>query len=636
MLSTAAAWADGGVRLDYTNAGITAEKAVAALNDLQIELDQCITGLYNMRGGKEGDVPGPHAYQYQYNLEADNYAQYFVVTHKDFPYSNGILTSTYNVSAQFNGASHSGYNLAKTIFPGLFNNPKADAIPEIKAIYLLYFNLMALENSDLSGPFTYSEDKAGSQDPKTYESLRSIYYAIKADLDQIVACLSYYKDHRDADYKTAIENYLVGEEGDGLAMQYYNKYGTYDKIDELIPFAGDRMVDYIALANSLKLRMAIHMANIEPDTARQWAEEAVAAGVIETPDQQMGVFPSVSGFTHPLVEIANTWNDTRLSASFESLLMSLDHPYTKYFFKPNGNDIVNLGAVAATADLEGEVTDEGTRIVGIRSGSIVGEGQEVGTNPYIAYSTFDSDVIASAPLFFVKFAEVCFLRAEGALRGWNMGGTAQEFYEKGIRNAGLEDPVERNFTAEHAYIDYVDDYLKVATPIDYVQVDPQGLGADWPSKTKIGVTWSEADSRETKLEKIITQKYIALFPNSQEAWTELRRTGYPKLFAVLNTSEGDGSIKAGEMIRRIPWRITDPVQLGYVEATGIPALGGPDLQATRLWWDVDCDNFGAPAGISEVETAPARPAATYMLDGRKVQNASAPGLYIIDGRKVMR
>ena len=27
-------------------------------------------------------------------------------------------------------------------------------------------------------------------------------------------------------------------------------------------------------------------------------------------------------------------------------------------------------------------------------------------------------------------AEVCFLRAEGALKGWNMGGSAQEFYER--------------------------------------------------------------------------------------------------------------------------------------------------------------------------------------------------------------
>lgn len=31
------------------------------------------------------------------------------------------------------------------------------------------------------------------------------------------------------------------------------------------------------------------------------------------------------------------------------------------------------------------------------------------------------------------------------------------------------------------------------------------------------------------------QKWIALFPNGQEAWTEWRRTGYPKLNPVMAT-----------------------------------------------------------------------------------------------------
>ena len=94
-----------------------------------------------------------------------------------------------------------------------------------------------------------------------------------------------------------------------------------------------------------------------------------------------------------------------------------------------------------------------------------------------------------------------------------------------------------------------------------------------------------------KLEKIITQKYFALFPLSTEAWTEMRRTGYPKMFPVLNTDDGDGSIKQGDIIRRIPWVPTDPIALNMVEFSGIPALGGPDEQATRLWWDVDKANF---------------------------------------------
>jgi hypothetical protein len=138
---------------------------------------------------------------------------------------------------------------------------------------------------------------------------------------------------------------------------------------------------------------------------------------------------------------------------------------------------------------------------------------------------------------------------------------------------------------------YLSEYMQRERAVDYVNVDPMGDGPDWKSVTTIGVKWDEDDDPETKLEKIITQKYIALFPLSTEAWTELRRTGYPRLFPVLNTDDGDGSIRQGDMIRRIPWVPTDPVAASIVESTGIPALGGADEQATRLWWDVDAPNF---------------------------------------------
>ncbi|MBR3884457.1 MAG: SusD/RagB family nutrient-binding outer membrane lipoprotein, partial [Bacteroidaceae bacterium] len=63
------------------------------------------------------------------------------------------------------------------------------------------------------------------------------------------------------------------------------------------------------------------------------------------------------------------------------------------------------------------------------------------------------------------------------------------------------------------------------------------------------------------------------------------------VFPVLNPDDGDGSLKPGDIIRRIPWVPTDATAVENVNATGIPALGGPDQQATRLWWDVDAPNF---------------------------------------------
>ena len=541
----------------------SAEAVDSASEVLRTYFQQTLAGQYNIRGGKEGGLPAEHAYQRQYSLGPDLYAQYFTIPHKDFMY--GTHTSTYNVSAEFNDNALGAYTMAKNAIMPLLNHPLVDSIPEMKAINLLYYCVAAQERADLAGPYTYLEDKINSESPQEYNDLKTIYYGIEENLNTIVACLENYETRPDW-YKEKITN---------MMMEYCQTSRGM--------LTGDfSMNSYIKLANSLKLRMAMHIVKVEPETAQRWAEEAVAGGVVENADEQQGLFPMISGFNHPLPGIANSWGDLRMSASFESLLMSLDHPYTKYLFMPNSYDFINTKT--------GEVLMEaGTRICGLRSGTLVGNGQTYAQNQRQAYSTFSTDVVygSQCPTYFVKWSEVDFLRAEGALRGWNMGGTAQEFYERGIRNAYLEDPL----IGAAQYTELVDAYMEQEVPVDYIQVDPLRDGPDWASVTKIGVKWNEADDNETKLEKIITQKYIALFPLSTEAWTELRRTGYPKLFPVLNTDDGDGSIEQGEMIRRIPWVPTDPIAAAMVENSGIPALGGPDEQATRLWWDVDKANF---------------------------------------------
>ena len=444
-------------------------------------------------------------------------------------------------------------------------NLEIDNIPEIKAIVLLYYCLIAQEHADLSGPFTYFEDRLNVENPTQYNELETIYHDIVKSLDNIVACLKYYEYNRPDWYKTEIQNILSG-------FDFTRSWETYYY----------SMNPYIKLANSLKLRMAMHIVKVEPETAKKWAEEAVASGVIENTGEQMGCFQMSYAFGHPLSDIANGWGDLRLSASLECLLMSLNHPYTKTLFRPNNNVIVNRN--------DNSILETNTRICGIRSGVLVPEGQVYYVNQYQAYSTFDTEIIREAPLYFIKWSEVDFLRAEGALRGWDMGGTAQELYERGIRNADLVEPWVADFFPE-MYANYVEDYILQTEAIPYTNIDPIGDGEPWESVTKIGVAWNDGDDNEIKLEKIITQKYLALFPLSTEAWTELRRTGYPKLFPVLNTDDGDGSIKQGDMIRRIPWVPTDPETKEIVNNSGIPALGGSDLQATRLWWDVDAPNF---------------------------------------------
>lgn len=579
----------GEIKIDYKKE-ISADELKQAVKDMRTQLGSALKAVYGMRGGKEGNPPQAYAYQFENSFGPDCYVQYFCVPHSDFPYSNFTLRSTYDLCKGSIGGPGSSFYAMKFDMAPTLNAEKIDYMPEIKAIYLMLFNYSAIENVDLFGPMPYNDHKnCVEESPFAYDRLKDIYYQAKADIDAAIECFKYYKDHRSEAYKKQIGSTISSRvQLLSLAYLYYAD-------------ASDLSV-WIRFANSLKLRMAIHMSKVEPATAKQWAEEAVAGGVIENEADEIGLFPSLLGYTHPLINIME-WNDLVMGASFINLLQNLDHPYMKYLFTKN-SIALEKSKQAVSGTSAPATTSEGTVFIGMRNGVTPGEGQAASTNPYVGYSMLDRTYFAECnpPIYLMKVSEVNFLRAEGALRGWNMGGTAQSFYEQGIRTAYLED---RN-SPRKEYVNYVDDYLNVVAPKGIAYVDPQGLTPDMPSVTKIGVKWNEGDSKETKLEKIITQKYIASFPYSYESWVDLRRTGYPKLFPILNTEHSDGTIKPGDpkvqtadnIMRRIPWVPGDPQTKEDIKATGIPALSedtnnkpATDTQMQRLWWDVDAPNF---------------------------------------------
>lgn len=568
--------------IDYEKV-ISDEGVAEAIMALDDNIRTAQTGVYGIRGGKDGGAPVAHAYQFCYSLGPDNYVQYFCVPHYDFPYSNFTLRSTYDMCKGSIGGPGSGFSSAKLYIAPLLNTEKIDSVPELKAIFLTLFNYSAIENADLFGPMPYEEFKAlRDKSPFKYNDVRTIYYGVKKNLDDAVACLKYYKDNRSEAYKQELANVM---------------YSYLTIVNDPYSKTWEDMEPWIRFANSLKLRMAIHMSGIEPETAKTWAEEAVRDGVITDVDNEVAIYPVFSGKDHPLVEITG-WSDAVMGASFLNLLENLDHPYMKYLFTKN-----SVGLARSPQAVEGSscpaTTPANSVYVGMRDGVAPGEGQAAANNPYCGYSMLDKAYLAQtqAPLFLMKCSEVYFLLAEGALRGWNMGGTAKQFYEQGIRNASLE---SRSFTG-NKYNELVDDYLNVEAPKDIAYVDPQGLTPDMPSVTKIGVKWNEGDSPEVKLEKIITQKYIASFPYSYESWVDLRRVGYPKLFPILGVADSDGTIKAGDskvqtkenIMRRIPWASDDPQTKEDIANTGLPALGegATDTQGQHLWWDNGASNF---------------------------------------------
>jgi len=75
-----------------------------------------------------------------------------------------------------------------------------------------------------------------------------------------------------------------------------------------------------------------------------------------------------------------------------------------------------------------------------------------------------------------------------------------------------------------------------------------------------------------------------VYPDGQEAWSEFRRTGYPKIFPVVINNSG-GKISTDIQIRRLQFPSTEyRDNSGYV-SEAVSLLGGADTGGTKLWWD---------------------------------------------------
>jgi len=175
----------------------------------------------------------------------------------------------------------------------------------------------------------------------------------------------------------------------------------------------------------------------------------------------------------------------------------------------------------------------------------------------------------------VSQAESYFLRAEGVLRNWDMGGqSAREFYEQGIQASFDE------YGAGGA-----ETYVK-GTSVQDEYVDPKNPDNNIGSLTSNYVKWEENADFDTKLEKIITQKWIAGFPEGIEAWTEFRRTEFPKMYLIGDPHPNQSNIPADSFIKRLTYPSNVTTQSREQVKEAIDAyLGGEDSQASPLWFD---------------------------------------------------
>lgn len=378
--------------------------------------------------------------------------------------------------------------------------------------------------TDMYGPIPYSKVISQTGDASLtvpYDSQQDVYNEMIKELNEVVAVL---KDNLD------------------LSAEAFRKYDNV--------YQGD-LSKWLKFANSLKLRMAIRMVYADEQTAKKTAEEAVAAGVLtqNTDNAFLKVELNRSAM------IFNDWNDQRVGADIISYMNGYKDPRREKMFTT-----VKVLDLETWTDIDG--------FAGIRIGIDVTDKDQM-------VSRYSKPIISNtSPFMWMNAAEITFLRAEGALRGWNMGGEAKDLYNQAIALSFEQYGVTG---AEQ----YAADNINMPAAYD----DPLMVYSDYSPRSTITIAWEDdAAYFERNLERIITQKWIANFPLGAEAWSEYRRTGYPRLLPVVENKSG-GAIDTEHMIRRLwypPIEYTE--NLSNIKLA-IGLLGGPDEGGTRLWWD---------------------------------------------------
>lgn len=397
--------------------------------------------------------------------------------------------------------------------------------------------------ADVFGPIVYTKyGKPNADLSVDFDSQQAAYNAFFSDLDTAVANLQPYVNNT-------------------------KKIGTAFKNADLI-FGGDP-AKWLKLANTLRLRLALRMVYADAATAKTQGEKALDpanGGLLaaNSDDAYVTYNNAENGQLSPLYDIILSWGDIRAGA-----------PLAAYLNGYNDKRISKYLSQASDAAVAGQY-------IGIRNGVAIDgksryEGYSMPVAAAAAGNLFDSKTgmakISTA-------AEAWFLKAEAALRGWAGAGNAQTNYETGIDKSFEE------WGAGSAAAYKLD---AVSTEAPYVDPNAQTAGtnnvlAGNPSLSTATIAWNPAATMEQSLEKIITQKWIALYPDGQEAWSEFRRTGYPKLFPVVVNNSG-GTISTSAFIRRlpIPSKYVNSNQAGYQKA--LAGLGGQDVGGTKVWWD---------------------------------------------------
>ena len=471
-------------------------------------------------------------YQIVQNLVADMFCGYF----HDMTGSFNANNSTYNLNNGWTSAMWVytyGYVMPSIADAEALNTEKEwplyHAITKILKVATLH------RVSDYYGPILYDGFGTADQKPQSQEE---VYKRFFEDLGTAVNILK--------DYKGGI---------------------SFESADFMMPEGKRTPAQWLKFANSLRLRLAMRVSNVAPELTEEQVKAALDAangGVLETANETVGEY----GIRNPLGGVAG-WSEVYMNANLESFLKGYNDPRLKSYFNPaqdgrdkDGNIIKEVAGVKQLGSIEGDYK-------GVRQGTGVAD------NRYSTHS--QTTVTTDSKIIVMSAAEVWFLRAEAALRGYTSE-DVENCYKQGI-------------TVSFSQWDANDisGYLESEeTPAAYVDAFDKKFDADAP--TNITPKWDESATPEQKLERIITQKWLALYPEGCEAWAEQRRTGYPRLIKVAVNNSGN-TISTDDMIRRVFFNQDYKTDNKALYDALVGKLGGADNGGTRLWWDAGQNNF---------------------------------------------
>ena len=525
--------------------------------------------------------PQQNMFQFWTNLTMDMYCGYFMTPNGGF--TNGDMGEN---------RGHSG-GMYENYYLHIFNNTRriiaqceADGRLGLAGVMRVVQAYGTLMTTDAYGPIAYSSVLDGRESNFTYDSQKQIYKYMLDDLDQAVDEIKNMSDGEKATLATA-DTWLGG---------------NTDK--------------WVKVANQFRLRMALRLTKVADQAAEIGIDiKEIARQVIE---EDGGVLTAADGDVTIAKGLENemwlmfNWGDCGFGADLVTMMVGMNDPRLPLYMTKNREITATDGSLILAAD---------EQYLGIPFAS----GLPGKPNPWGSFSNWlqgDNGSTYSMPLPIMKCAEGYFLRAEAKLR-WEIGAeSVQQLYEEGIRTSMKAELAYRgsytdaDMTGYDAAVDaYINGTTGQAPYVDpVVHYDPSLLVAGSTDKTlndkeplnTLGVAWDEGASDEQKLQRIITQKYFALFPLSVEAWAECRRTGYPILFKgrvneSINTNGGSGyAVNTDEGVRRIIYSETcystnasamaGAVNLLNEENTSATING--DHGGTRVWWDnANEDNF---------------------------------------------